>query len=133
MHAAIHAGWRGLAKKIVIKGIEMMQSLGARSIRISIGPAIGPCCYEVKRDVIDALAPASISIVKDSIYLDLWQEALKQAIEAGVQRDNIKITRLCTACNQDKFFSYRRDGNSAGRNISAIGGDSWLLPGLQAP
>jgi len=133
MHAAIHAGWRGLAKKIIFKGIKMMQSQGAHSIRISIGPAIGPCCYEVQRDVIDALAPSSFHIEEDSIYLDLWQEAFKQSIEAGVQKDNIKIKRLCTSCNPDKFFSYRRDGNSTGRNISAIGGDSWLLPGLQAP
>jgi len=129
---ALHAGWRGLAKGIVAKGIRRMQSLGARAIRLSLGPAIGPCCFEVGRDVAVEFQGAASRHRDGRYFLDLWKIAVSQAEDAGVERQNIRILRLCTRCQAALFFSYRRDGYATGRNISLIGGSSCSLPGLRA-
>jgi len=129
--AAVHAGWRGLEKGIVIKAVHCMQTLGASGIHVSIGPCIGPCCYEVGPDVAAALGTEHLLHENDSLYLDLAGVTLSQALSAGVERSRIHSVDICTSCHQDEFFSYRRDGAAAGRNISLIGGESWSLPGLQ--
>lgn len=129
--AAIHAGWRGLALDIVGKCILTMRSLGGRDIRASIGPAIGRCCYEVKMDVVEALCTEPIYTREGRLVADLWKVASSQLMQGGVDPLSIEIKGLCTFCNTDMFFSYRRQGAQAGRNISLIGGRSWSLPGLQ--
>lgn len=130
--AAVHAGWRGIAQGIVKKAVNQMQKLGASVIHVSIGPCIGPCCYEVGQDVVDALGSEHLLHTNGTKYLDLAGIVISQALSAGVRRDRIHSVDLCTSCHPDKFFSYRRDGASTGRNISLIGGESWSLPGLQA-
>ena len=130
--AAIHAGWRGLSQRIIGKGMGMLQSLGASHIHVSIGPAIGPCCYAVKGDVTEALHNPPVRQADGRHYLDLWDTALRQLMESGIQRHLIQCLRICTACHRELFFSYRRDGEVTGRNISAIGGKACLLPGLRA-
>jgi len=129
---AMHAGWRGLAKGIVAKGIRRMQSLGARDIRISLGPAIGPCCFEVGDDVAAEFQGAASRHVDGRHFLDLWEIAVSQAVGAGVGSQNIRVLRLCTMCQAALFFSYRREGYATGRNISLIGGSACSLPGLRA-
>ncbi len=131
MIACVHAGWRGLKKGIVHKAAGCMQSLGASGIHVSIGPCIGPCCYEVGGDVADAFGREHLQYKNGSMYLDLTGIARSQALDAGVNRAWIHSIDMCTSCHPDKFFSYRRDGAAAGRNISLIGGRSWSLPGLQ--
>jgi hypothetical protein len=54
------------------------------------------------------------------------------ALNAGLDESAVEVKRLCTSCHPGRFNSYRRQGALAGRNISVIGGKSWLLPGLQA-
>jgi YfiH family protein len=129
--AAIHAGWKGLAKGIVKKTIVQMQNLGASNIRVSIGPGIGPCCFEVNMDVAKAIQ-APCNMQESRCHVDLWQVASTQAIEAGIDPHMIQTTKLCTRCNKKMFFSYRREGDPTGRMLSLIGGKSWLLPGLRA-
>lgn len=129
--AAIHAGWRGLALNIVEKCILAMRSLGGKDIRASIGPAIGKCCYVVKADVVEALHVEPETNGEGSLVVDLWQVAASGLERAGVGKSSINIKGLCTSCETERFFSYRRQGATAGRNISAIGGRSWSLPGLQ--
>lgn len=128
---ALHAGWRGLAKGIVAKGLRRMQSLGARDIHVSLGPAIGPCCFEVGRDVAAEFQGAA-RYENGRYSLDLWEIALTQALEAGVGRHSVRALRLCTMCQAALFFSYRREGYATGRNISLIGGSACSLPGLRA-
>ena len=132
MIAAVHAGWRGLARGIVKKAVKSMEALGASGIHVSIGPCIGPCCYEVGPDVVDALGRQHLQYIKDSMYLDLAGIARSQALGAGVNRAGVSSVDVCTSCHPGKFFSYRRDGVLTGRNISLIGGGAWSLPGLQA-
>jgi hypothetical protein len=130
--AAMHAGWRGLAKGIIAKGVRRMQTLGARDIHLSLGPAIGPCCFEVGLDVAAEFQGATLRHENGRHFLDLWEIALGQALEAGVERHAVRTLRLCTMCQAALFFSYRREGPTTGRNISLIGGLSCSLPGLQA-
>lgn len=129
---ALHAGWRGLSKGIVTKGVRRMQALGARDIRLSLGPAIGPCCFEVGAEVAAEFPGAMARHENGRPHLDLWKIAFSQAVQAGVEGRGIRTLRLCTMCQAALFFSYRREGYAAGRNGSFIGGSSCSLPGLRA-
>jgi YfiH family protein len=130
LNAAVHAGWRGLAQGIVATCIRMMRALGARDIRAGIGPSIGPCCYEVGREVLDALGAEPLVRADGSLMVDLREAARSQLLDSGLSGTAVEMHDLCTACNTDRFFSYRRQGQPAGRNLSLIGGESWSLPGL---
>lgn len=130
--AALHAGWRGLAADIIGAGVRRLRALGAHTIHLSLGPAIGPCCFTVQDDVIKALNHPPVRQVQGRTTIDLWDVAVSQALQAGAARHQIRTLRLCTVCHPKLFFSYRRDGIAAGRNISLIGGKSCTLPGLRA-
>jgi copper oxidase (laccase) domain-containing protein len=107
-----------------------MRALGARDIRAGIGPSIGPCCYEVGREVLDALGAEPLVRADGSLMVDLREAARSQLLDSGLSGTAVEMHDLCTACNTDRFFSYRRQGQPAGRNLSLIGGESWSLPGL---
>jgi len=129
---AIHAGWKGLSLDIVEKALDAMKSLGAKDIRVFIGPAIGPCCYQVGPDVLDRMKGiARTRNGHGAYYLDLWDAAVSQARNADIPRHMIQVTKICTSCYNELFHSYRRDGHASGRNISLIGEGAWLLPGLR--
>lgn len=131
MIAAVHAGWRGLAAGIVEKTVRTMRSLGGEDIRAAIGPSIGPCCYEVRTDVVQALCLDLEPDGNETFFVDLKGAAQTRLASEGIKGPNLVIRDLCTRCNADKFFSFRREVDHAGRNISVIGGNSWLLQGLQ--
>lgn len=130
--AAVHAGWRGLSKRIVEKAVLLMHASGAGHIHMSMGPSIGPCCYAVGPEVIEALDTRPDRQADGRLYVDLHRIAMLQAQNAGIPPDRILQVHSCTCCNRDSFFSYRREGDLTGRNISLIGGDPCSLPGLQA-
>ena len=107
--AVVHAGWRGLLDGIVERAV---QTLGGESVAAAIGPAIGPCCYEVRDDVGDPFrARFGSDIVRDG-RLDLWRSAESALRAAGVSR--VDRFDLCTACRPELFFSHRRDGKLRG-------------------
>jgi hypothetical protein len=106
--AVLHAGWRGLLAGIVGVGVE---TLGGR-LQAAIGPAIGPCCYEVGQEVADPFVAAFGKDVLRGRKLDLWSAAERALNRAGV--DEILRTDLCTSCNPDLFFSHRRTGKPRG-------------------
>ncbi len=107
--AVLHAGWRGLLAGIVESCVA---ALGDGTLAAAIGPAIGPCCYEVQADVADPFrARFGNDIVRDG-RLDLWQSAELALREAGVVM--VERTDLCTMCNPELFFSHRRDGKPRG-------------------
>ncbi len=98
----LHAGWRGLSEGIVPAGVA---ALGG-SLAAAVGPGIGPCCYEVGPEV------AALFGVR-ARTLDLHALAERALREAGVER--VEHVELCTACEEHRFFSHRRDRGVTGR------------------
>lgn len=106
--AVLHAGWRGLVDGIVEVAA---QTLGGRLAAI-VGPAVGPCCYEVQEDVAGPFRDRFGSAVVNRGKLDLWTAAEQAAREAGAT--TVERVDLCTACRPDLFFSERRTGRPRG-------------------
>jgi polyphenol oxidase len=112
-----HAGWKGTQKQILFKGLKLMEAK-PQDVTIGFGPAIRECCYEVGTDVRECF-PEDIIRKEQKYYLDLVKGNIKQALAFGVLEKNIVDCGLCTCCNE-RYFSYRREGERAGRNISLM-------------
>ncbi len=117
--AVSHAGWRGTAAKIGPKTIEKMES-NPRDIIALIGPAISVCCYEVGEDVKEKLLDTVKS--KDGLYngmnVDLKLINARQLEEIGVNK--IDICPYCTSCNNDFFYSYRKENGTRNRHLAVL-------------
>lgn len=127
---AVHAGWRGSLRSIASKTVRRMENcFGTRpaDLWIAIGPAVGPCCYEVDRAVLDPLR-SGFSDWREVVaekglgrgMLDLPGLNVRQLLGCGVPSGRITVAGTCTVCHPDGFYSYRRDGRSAGSMISGI-------------
>jgi YfiH family protein len=127
---AAHAGWRGTALGIaaaMVKTFAERFSSHREDLLALIGPAIGPCCYQVDAPVFDAFSAMpdageflSPCPEKGRWMLDLALANRLQIRDAGVPSENIFSAGLCTACRQDLFFSYRAGGDRSGRQINLI-------------
>jgi hypothetical protein len=111
--AVVHAGWRGLAAGLLARAAALFEE--PKEVRVAVGPAIGPCHYEVGEDVALAVAAGSeVGAVTERrgarIALDLVATARAVLRAAGIRR--VADTGLCTACERRRFFSYRRDGET---------------------
>jgi YfiH family protein len=115
--AVLHVGWRGLLEGIVANGAA---ALGAAELAAAVGPGIGPCCYEVGREVAEPFEATYGPEVLADGRLDLWRAAELALERAGVAK--IERTDLCTSCNPELFFSHRRDRGTTGRQgvIAAV-------------
>lgn len=115
--AAIHAGWRGTAAGVVSRAIARMQNVygtRAEALYAAIGPGIGGCCYEVGLEVARQFG------MRAAGRLNLGAANHKQLIAAGVAEARIAVIAGCTYCDAERFYSYRRQGERAGRMISFI-------------
>jgi YfiH family protein len=115
--AAIHAGWRGTVADIVgeaVRALTQRWQTRPEDIHAAIGPCIGPCCYEVGPEVARQFEIKCTG----KIHLDLPAENERRLREAGVR--NIWKSGECTFCAGDRFFSYRREREQAGRMLSFI-------------
>jgi YfiH family protein len=110
--AMLHCGWRGLAAGIVQRGVEEVDAQAA-----AIGPGIGPCCYEVGTEVLEAFAPLGDGVATGRM-LDLPQVARRLLERAGVER--IEASELCTSSHPELFFSHRRDNGRTGRQAGVV-------------
>ncbi len=126
--AAVHAGWRGTAARVVQEAVRALSRHGVPTSRLlaALGPAILPCCYEVEADVAGAVEEASDGAGRATSRagrrsLDLQAANRAQLVAAGVPAGAIHLARLCTACRPDLFFSYRRDGRGTGRMMASVG------------
>lgn len=130
--AAVHAGWRGSALKILSKTLALMQKhyqLDVGEIHLAIGPAICGACYEVGREVIEAFQDDFYDHDKmiqprgEKFLLDLVDINVQQALAAGIAAKNIRIDSRCTY-ESEEFYSYRRlqkEGVSTeGRNVAWV-------------
>ncbi|MBR5535785.1 MAG: peptidoglycan editing factor PgeF [Clostridia bacterium] len=120
MAGAVHGGWRGTKENIAAKTVEMMKSKGcdAKNIVALIGPAIGMCCYEVSLDVGECFERDYPEMVKrmpnDKYMIDLKGITKAQLINAGLCDENIDNCMICTACENESFFSHRRQKGRSG-------------------
>lgn len=108
--AILHVGWRGLLAGLVEAGAA---PLGGDRLAAAIGPAIGPCCYEVGEEVAAPFREAFGRDVGRGGRLDLWTSAERALRAAGCA--SVERTDLCTACHPELFFSHRRDAGRTGR------------------
>jgi polyphenol oxidase len=112
--AMVHAGWRGLAGGILAEAAEAVEASAA-----AIGPGIGPCCYEVGEEVLSAFAGLGEGLAKGRM-LDLPEAARRSLANAGVEK--VESAGLCTSCEEELFFSHRRDRGRTGRQA----GIAWI-------
>jgi YfiH family protein len=140
--AAVHAGWRGTAAKIAVAAVGAMQrEFGTRAedLVAALGPSIGPCCYEVGTELVDAFAAAG----HERYLIDRWFQARPprrgeprtaapklrldvpgsnrdQLILAGVPPEQIHVSGLCTAMHLDVLTSFRMEKTAAVRLAGVI-------------
>lgn len=131
--AAIHAGWRGLAKRAPIAGVKaLLERYGVRPERLiaALGPCIGGCCYEVGAEVRQAFVEAGHHSAmleqwfapggSGTFHLDTLRAAIDQLEGAGMQETRIHAANLCTRHHADVFHSYRAEGSRAGRMLAVV-------------
>jgi len=106
--AVVHAGWRGLLAGVIPAAAS---TLGG-TLTAAVGPAIGPCCYDVGEEVARPLRAAFGADVVAAGKADLPLAAERALRAAGVEQ----VDRLgaCTSCD-GRFFSHRRDAGITGR------------------
>jgi hypothetical protein len=123
-----HAGWRGTVRGVARATVEAMSAaFGTHPTDLiaALGPGIGPCCYEVGDDVIQAVRSAFerpdglLPARNGAVHFDLLAANARQLAALGVR--TIEIAELCTACRTDEFFSHRAERGRTGRFGVAIG------------
>ena len=126
----IHAGRVGTSLEITKKSVSKIKEnfdISPKDIIAAIGPGIGGCCYEVDEKSINPFKDRleyfeKIAIEKDNgrWMLNLIGVNKIQLMESGLKSENIFTAEFCTSCHNDKFFSYRREGKTAGRMVSFV-------------
>lgn len=124
--AAVHAGWRGTAAGIVEQTISRLQELYGTNpdqLRAAIGPGIGKCCFEVGPEVAHQFSRwhPELAETQTRHQLDLVDINHRQLERAGVKSENISGSGLCTMDRTDILYSFRREKEKAGRNLTWIG------------
>lgn len=131
-----HAGWRGTVAGVTPALVRaMVEHFGSdpADLLAAVGPAIGPCCYEVGQEVVEAAGAAfaavraEVLVAQDrprngngaadpsqpAVHFDLWRANQWQFQQAGVQQ--IEVAGICTRCQRETFFSHRGDHGKTGR------------------
>lgn len=126
-----HAGWRGTCAGILYRVVKAMHNAfftQPQRLQVVTGPSIGRCCYEVGDEVLETCRQFSW---KDELFfhpgnreghpfLDLKRTNFNILVAAGVRPENIMLSKHCTLCRTDLFYSYRGAG----------GGETGSLMGL---
>lgn len=127
--ATVHAGWKGTVKHIASKTlIEMEKKFGcqAKDIIVGIAPSISAQLFEVGEEVGEAFVKAKYKLKDISfrnettgkLHINLQEANILDLTKAGVKRDNIEDSKLCTYSNPDLFFSARRQTIKSGRMMT---------------
>ena len=125
---AIHAGWRGTVKRIVVRAIEAMTEVYGtqpRQLVAQIGPGIHLDSFEVGDEVYEAFEQAgfnmpTISMKKEKWHIDLPECNRQQLIAAGLEPQNVKVSPICTYQQSADYFSARRLSINSGRIFTGI-------------
>lgn len=135
--AVAHAGWRGVVEGVIAAVMAtMVKTFDCRpsDCVAMIGPCARACCYEIGTDVSDRLpppvcggpraadgdeCPAAVRVRNGRRFLDLAVASATMLSEAGLRRDAIDATDICTICDT-RYHSYRRQLKAAGRNALMV-------------
>jgi YfiH family protein len=124
---AVHAGWRGTLARVAARAVEALgREVGAHTCDLlaAIGPAIGPCCYEVSPDLAQVFRADLGARVAEphagGSRVDLWLANEIVLRQAGLCRERIEVLGRCTACEPGAFYSHRRERGRTGRQVGFI-------------
>ena len=120
--ANVHSGWRGSIQNIIGETIRrMVADFQSRpeDLVCGIGPSLGPCCAEFIHYK-NELPKSFLKYRHSEFHFDFWKASMDQIADAGVSRENIHISGLCTRCNPHLFFSHRGERH-AGRFAAVVG------------
>src|SRR5262249_12238716 len=126
--AVAHSGWRGTVADVAPAAARALEAMGAsaRSLRAWIGPGIGPCCFEVGPEVVDALETAHGPLgelarpgPRGRPHVDLAGAIARRLVAAGVARDAIAHDGRCTKCDA-RLRSRRREGPGCGHQAVVV-------------
>lgn len=129
--AAVHSGWRGTLARIATRAVSALNEafdVDPADLHVALGPAIRSCCFEVGDEVVQAFAESGREMSRIASpgpngrdHLDLIEDNRMQLQAAGVSGARVYDSGRCTACENERFFSYRREGRGVGRVISMVG------------
>ena len=130
-----HSGWRGTVARmgqVTIKRMEEEFGCRREHIVAAVGPSICQDCYEVSGDVAEAFqkefAGHEEQILKNGAegkyQLDLWKDYELVLLDAGIRREHLQVTDVCTCCNPSYLFSHRASKGKRGN----LGAFLMLLP-----
>lgn len=119
--AAVHVGWRGAAGGVLRAALARFEDRAG--VSAAVGPAIRACHYEVGHEIAvavgEGLEVGPVTERRDgSWYLDLAGTVAASLRESGVRK--VTDCGLCTACEADRFFSYRRDGRTGRQALVVV-------------
>lgn len=129
-YAAVHAGWKGTLGGVVGNAVKEMVRVGADTRRTwaVVGPHIGACCYHVPEERVRAFTARFGSDekmafkIKGEWHLDIGWANYRQLLTAGLLADHIDAPPTCTSCQNNEFFSYRKDSKKTfGKMMAVIG------------
>ena len=123
--AAVHAGWRGAAERIVVEAVNQMArrfSSVPEDMAAAIGPGICGRCYTVGPEVAERFRPwfPERDDLDRQTSIDLGEANRRQLVEAGLAPERIVAGAPCTFSGAEEFHSYRRTHSRTGRMVSAI-------------
>lgn len=107
--ALAHCGWRGIAKQLPLKVARALQEKTNLPLNAWAGPHIQPCCFEVQQDTACQFPPQTIVYRQNKQFIDLNAALRLQLQTAGIPKGNIRLSLDCTCCDEENFFSWRRD------------------------
>lgn len=125
----IHAGWKGVFYEIIKEAITEMIKQGSNphDVLVGIGPCIQVCCYDITQERSRLFQEkftrwSGFIIEKEGkIFLDLPLLAKYQLKDLGIPEENIDEGNICTVHNVAEFYSFRKEGEYAGRFMGLIG------------
>ena len=131
--AAVHAGWKGTLGGIVGNAVGEMVRMGAdaRQIFAAIGPHIGACCYDVPEDRVGMFEDRfgqdekMAARIDGRWHLDIGWANYRQLTDMGISPEHIDAPPTCTSCQNNTFFSYRKDSKETYGEMMAVIGQTY--------
>ncbi len=116
---SIHAGWRGLEKKIFSQFLQGFSLAEISGFLVALSPSLGPCCAEFSDPYQETpgFFHPHITEISEKYFVDLWEIARQELLQSGVSAQNIHMPESCTKCGKsfsqgpeisEKFWSHRK-------------------------